>query len=348
MIAKALSKIVTGTHLDADEAAGVMAQVMDGEATSAQIAGLLTALRMKGETVDEITGFARVMRDRSLRVPTTRYPLVDTCGTGGDVCKTFNISTAAAFVAAASGIAVAKHGNRSVTSKCGSADVLEAMGIRLDLSPEAVGACVDAVGIGFLFARNHHPAMKYAAAPRTELGIRTVFNALGPLTNPAGATRQVVGVYAPALCPILARVLLNLGSEHVLVVHGQIGLDEIATFGETIIAEGRYGEVITRTISAATLGLPEAKPAEVAPGATIDDSVRFLLGVLDGSDRGARRSIVLANAAAALFVAGAAATLAEGVIRAGEVIDSGAAIAKVEALRRFTKDAAPQRKEPHE
>jgi anthranilate phosphoribosyltransferase len=336
----ALQKLISGAHLSGDEASAAMMQIMDGAASDAQIAGLLTALRMKGETVDEITGFARVMRERSLRVPTTRTPLVDTCGTGGDTCKTFNISTAAAFVVAAVGVAVAKHGNRSVTSKCGSADVLEALGVRLDLSPEAVGACVDAVGIGFLFARNHHPAMKHAAGPRAELGIRTVFNALGPLTNPAGATRQVVGVYDGALCPVLARVLLNLGAEHVLVVHGSIGLDEIATFGETIVAEGRDSEVRTYTLTAAELGLQEATPGDVAPGVDADESVRLLLGVLDGTDRGARRDIVLANAAAALYVAGVVPTLRHGVAKAGEIIDSGAAQAKVDALRRYTEEAA--------
>lgn len=337
---EALKTLITGTHLTTEEAAAAMTRIMDGEATQVQIAGLLTALRFKGETVDEITGFARVMRDRSLRVPTTKRPLVDTCGTGGDTCKTFNVSTSAAFVAAAGGAAVAKHGNRSVTSKCGSADVLEALGVRLDLSPEAVGACVDAVGIGFLFARNHHPAMKYAAVPRAELGIRTVFNALGPLTNPAGATRQIVGVYDSALCPLLAQVLLNLGAEHVLVVHGEIGLDEIATFGKTIVSEGRDGAVQTFSVTAAEIGLAEGSPEAVAPGADAAENAEFLLGVLKGTDRGARRDIVLANAGAALYVAGLASSMAEGVTRAGELIDRGAAFAKVEALRRFTQESA--------
>jgi anthranilate phosphoribosyltransferase len=295
---------------------------------------------MKGETVDEITGFARVMRARAVHVPATRQPLLDTCGTGGDVCKTFNISTAAAFVAAAGGAHVAKHGNRSVTSKCGSADVLEALGVRLDMTPEAVGACIDTVGIGFLFARAHHPAMKHAAGPRAELGIRTVFNALGPLTNPAGATRQVIGVYDGSLCELLARVLANLGAEHVLVVHGRAGLDEIATFGETTVAEYRNGCHRTYTLTAAALGLSEASPADVVPGADAAESAALLRGVLSGKDRGPRRDIVLANAAAALVAAGLCDTLPEGVARAGEVIDAGAALSKLDALVAFTKEAA--------
>ena len=331
-----LQKLMDGAHLTRDEAARAMTLIMQGEATPAQIGGLLAALRMKGETADEITGFAQVMRQHSVRVHTTRHPLVDTCGTGGDTVKTFNVSTAAAFVAAAGGAAVAKHGNRSVTSRCGSADVLEALGVRLDLPPNAVGTCLDEVGIGFLFARNHHPAMHYAAAPRRDLGFRTVFNALGPLTNPAGATRQVIGVYDPALCETLARTLLQLGADHVLVVHGNAGLDEIATFGTTLIAEARDGLVQTFTITPADLGLDEADPIQIAPGADAHENAALLRAVLDGSDRGPRRAIVLANAAAALLVAGLAPTLREGVGVAAGIIDSGAAHDKLEALRAFT------------
>ena len=339
MLQNALQKLIERRHLTEDEAVEMMTHIMDGDATPSQIAGLLTALRMKGEIVDEITGFARVMRARSIHVPTTRRPLVDTCGTGGDLCKTFNISTAAAFVVAASGVAVAKHGNRSVTSKCGSADVLEALGVRLDLSPQGVGQCIDEVGIGFLFARAHHPAMKHAAAPRAELGIRTVFNALGPLTNPAGARRQLIGVYDADLCPLLARVLGNLGSEHVLVVHGLDGLDEISTVGETLISELKNGCVSTYTLTPEALGLSTAAPSEVAAGSDARENAALLLAVLDG-ERGPRRDIVLANAAAALLVAGVADTLPDGVARAADLIDSGAARAKVEALRAFTADAA--------
>ena len=340
MLSNALNTLLSGAPLDDAAATDAMTRIMNGEANSAQIAALLTALRMKGESVDEITAFARVMRARSLHVPTGRTPLVDTCGTGGDLCKTFNISTAAAFVTASAGVAVAKHGNRSVTSKCGSADVLEALGFRIDLTPEAVGRCIDEVGIGFLFARNHHPAMQHAAGVRTDLGIRTVFNALGPLTNPAGATRQVVGVYDESLCPLLAKVLLNLGSEHVLVVHGNAGLDEIATFGLTTISEGRKGVVETYQIASGDLGIDEASPEAVSPGADAAENAAILRAVLGGDDRGARRDIVLANAGAALYVAGEADSLRAGATRAGELIDSGAAWASLDRLRRFTVEMA--------
>lgn len=335
-----LKKLVGGAHLSTAEAEQTMASLMDGELTGAQVGSLLTALRMKGETVEEIAAFARVMRARSVKVSTHRQPLVDTCGTGGDVIKTFNISTAAAFVVSAAGVAVAKHGNRSVTSKCGSADVLEALGVRLDLAPEAVGRCVDEVGIGFLFARNHHPAMKHAAGPRGEMGIRTVFNALGPLTNPCGATRQVIGVYDAALCKPLAEVLLLLGAEHVLVVHGLAGLDEIAIFGETLVAEGRNGSVHTYTLTAAALELPEASPAEVAPGDSPQENADLLRAVLSGDDRGPRRHIVQANAAAALLVGGVVETLREGVTKVADILDSGAALTQVEALAACTRREA--------
>lgn len=332
-----LEALLSGTHLTEGEAAEAMGAIMDGNATPAQIGAFLTALRIKGESVEEITGFARAMRARSVRVPTHRRPLVDTCGTGGDEIKTFNISTAAAFVVAAAGVAVAKHGNRSVTSKCGSADVLEALGARIDLTPEAVGRCIDEVGIGFLFARNHHPAMRHAAPIRAELGIRTVFNALGPLTNPAGATRQVVGVYEPTLCELLARVLVNLGAEHVLVMHGMAGLDEIATFGETKIAEIRGENATVRTITAKTLGLAESTPDAVGPGADSLENALMLRAVLDGSDTGPRRDIVLANAASALYVAGMASTLESGVEMARALISGGAAKSRLDAYVSLTQ-----------
>ncbi|MBC8103098.1 MAG: anthranilate phosphoribosyltransferase [Cytophagales bacterium] len=333
----ALRRLTEGGSLSRDEAAQAMTTIMEGTATPAQIGALLAALRVKGETTEEITGFARVMRERSLRVHTRRQPLLDTCGTGGDTVKTFNISTASAFVAAAAGIAVAKHGNRSVTSKCGSADVLESLGVRLDLLPEAVGQCIDAVGIGFLFARNHHPAMRHAAGPRAELGVRTVFNALGPLTNPASAKRQVIGVYDASLCVPLAEVLGNLGSEHVLVVHGRAGLDEIATFGETVVAEYDRGRLSTYTLTPQDLGLAEASPLEVAPGNDVTENAAILRAVLSGEDRGPRREIVLANAAAAFYVAGIVSSLVEGVAKAATTIDTGAAAEKIEDLVRYTR-----------
>ncbi len=349
MITPALNTLIGGGHLSEADAEGLMNALMDGRLSPAQTGALLAALRMKGESVSEITGFARVMRERSVRVHTSRRPLVDTCGTGGDGCKTFNISTCAAFVVAGAGVAVAKHGNRSVTSKCGSADVLEALGVRIDLSPEQVGQSIDTVGIGFLFARAHHPAMKHAAPVRQELGIRTVFNALGPLTNPAGAARQVVGVYDAALCPVLAQVLLNLGAEHVLVVHGMDagGLDEIATFGTTRVSEGKIGEgVRTYDVTPADLDLPECKPSDLAPGADADENAQLLRGVLQG-ETCPRRDIVLANAGAALYVAGIAETLKDGVQQAAQSIDGGAALAALDNLRRFTQAADTTEKDAH-
>lgn len=335
-----LAKIVSGTVLSALEAETAMATVMEGEATPAQIGAFLSALRTRGESVEEISGFARAMRARATRVETHRQSLVDTCGTGGDAIKSFNISTAAALVAAAAGAAVAKHGNRAVTSKAGSADVLEALGVRLDLDAAATGRCIDAVGIGFLFARSHHPAMRHAAPVRAELGIRTVFNVLGPLTNPAGAERQVIGVYDAAWCEPLAHVLLHLGTRHALVVHGEAGIDEIATFGTTRFASARDGAVRTGTLDAATLGLAESDPAAIAPGEDAAGNAALLEAVLEG-ERGARRDIVLANAAASLFVAGIAPSIREGVPMAAAAIDAGAARQKLRDLVAFTEREAP-------
>jgi len=328
----ALLKLITGSHLSQEEAEGAMTMLMDGAATSAQIAALLTALRVKGETVDEITGFARVMRNKALRVQTTRTTLIDTCGTGGDTIKTFNISTAAAFVVAAAGGAVAKHGKRAATSKCGSADVLEALGVRLDLSPEAVGRCIDNVGIGFLFARAHHPAMKHAGPVRSDLGFRTIFNTLGPLTNPAGATRQLLGVYDATLCEQLARVLGNLGAERALVVHGGPGLDEIATWGETTVAEWDGTTVHTYVLTPESLGVATADPATLAPGNDAEESAALLQAVLNGSDTGPRHDIVAVNAGAALYVAGAVDSIGEGIVTAKRILASGAAAAKLSEL----------------
>lgn len=336
-VKEVLAKVIGGHALSEAEAETAMGKVMAGEATPAQLGALLTALRLKGESVEELTGFARGMRAHSLKVTTTRRPLVDTCGTGGAARKTFNVSTTAAFVAAAAGVAIAKHGNRAATSKFGSADVLEALGARLDISPEAVGRCIDEVGIGFLFARSHHPAMKHAAPIRAELGFRTIFNALGPLTNPAGATRQVLGVYDGALCEPLANVLLRLGAEHVLVVHGKAGLDELSTFGETLVAEGRDGTVTTYTLTPADLGLSETTPEALAPH---DDPAATVRAILAG-ESGPRREIVLANAGAALYVAGSAESLRAGIALAAQAIDSGAARTKLEQFVEFTaRDAS--------
>ncbi|MCW3061383.1 MAG: trpD [Capsulimonas sp.] len=335
----AIQKLIDRQDLTEEESAAVMTQIMEGAATSAQIAALAVALRAKGESIGEITGFARVMREYAVQVPVqTDKIIVDTCGTGGDSLKTFNISTAAALVVAADGrLAVAKHGNRAATSKCGSADVLEALGVKLDLPPHDVGRCVEEVGIGFLFAPSMHPSFKYAAGPRREIGIRTIFNMLGPLTNPAGASVQLIGVYDGAVCETLAHVLRNLGSRRALLVHGLDGLDELSTLGKTAVSELKDGEVRSYVLDAdAELGLPIATIGELAASETPEDNARILLGVLGGADRGPRREIVLLNAAGVLMVGGVVESLSEGVTRAADLIDSGAAHNALERLREFT------------
>ncbi|UCH35454.1 MAG: anthranilate phosphoribosyltransferase [Armatimonadota bacterium] len=333
MIQDIIGKLIERRDLTEEESAAAMTCVMDGEATPAQIAGLLVGLRMKGETPDEITGFVRVMRDKAVRIKPKRYPLADTCGTGGDRVKTFNVSTAAAFVVAGAGVAVAKHGNRSVTSKCGSADVLEALDITLEMEPEDVSRCIDEVGIGFMFAPRFHPAMKHAAPVRRELGVRTVFNLLGPLTNPAGATAQVLGVPGPEWAEPLARVLANLGAERAFVVHGACGVDEISTAGETLVHEVRDGEVNSYSIRPEEFGLTCAEPESISGGDAAENA-RTLVGILEGN-AGPKRDIVLLNAAAAIAAGGAAADLAEGLSVATEAIDSGAALARLREMQAF-------------
>ena len=337
-VGEALQKVVRGESLNADEAAGAMTMIMGGEAPATQVAALLTALRMKGETVEEIAGFARIMREHAVRLSPTRTPLVDTCGTGGDKLKTFNISTAAAFVVAGAGVGVAKHGNRSVTSKSGSADVLEALGITLTIPPAAVEACIDRIGIGFLFAPSFHPAMKHAGPVRKEIGIRTVFNILGPLTNPAGAPCQVIGVFDAALTEPLARVLGMLGSLRAFVVHGLVGLDEWSTAGPTQVSELRDGAVTTRIYRSADVGLPEAPPDALLGGGPAENAE--LIHALFRGQAGPQRDIVLLNAAAALVAAGAATHIADGIEQAAVSIDSGAALAKLVALREMTHELA--------
>ena len=336
---KAIQQLIDGQNLTQEDAAGVMTQIMEGVATPAQIAALVVALRMKGETVDEITGFARVMRQYAVSVPVkTDKIIVDTCGTGGDALKTFNISTAAALVVAADGrLAVAKHGNRAATSKCGSADVLESLGVKLDLPAEKIGACVETVGIGFLFAPAMHPSFKYAAGPRKEIGIRTIFNILGPLTNPAGASVQLIGVYDGAVCETLAYVLKNLGSHRALLVHGVDGLDELSTLGLTAISELKEGVVTSYTLDAEwDLGLARATIEQLAGCETPDENAAILTKILHGRDRGAHRDIVLLNAAGVLLVAGVEETLEAGMERAAALIDSGAAWHTLERLKEFT------------
>jgi anthranilate phosphoribosyltransferase len=297
---------------------------------------------MKGETVGEITAFARVMRQYAVPVPIkTDRVIVDAVGTGGDTLKTFNVSTTAALVAAADGrIALAKHGNRAVTSKCGSADVLEALGVRLDLPAPDVARCVETVGIGFLFAPAMHPSFRYAAGPRKEIGIRTIFNMLGPLTNPAGAPVQLVGVYDGAVCEMLAYALRDLGSRRALLVHGVDGLDELSTLGLTAISELKDGVVTSYTLDAESeLGLPRATIAQLAGCETPAENAAIVQGILRGDDTSPRRDIVLLNAAGVLLVSGIVDTLQEGLTRAAELIDSGAALATLTRLQEFTAHA---------
>lgn len=336
---QAIQKLIEWRDLSEQEAAGVMTQIMDGTATSAQIAALVVAMRMKGETIDEITGFARIMREFAVQVPiSTDKVVVDTCGTGGDSLKTFNVSTAAALVVAADGrLVVAKHGNRAATSKCGSADVLEALGVNLDLPPHKIGECVESVGIGFLFARAMHPSFKYAGPVRSEIGVRTIFNMLGPLTNPASAPVQLIGVYDGAVCQSLAHVLKNLGSKRALLVHGLEGLDEISTLGQTAVSELRDGEVTSYILDAEKdLGIPTTTIDVIAGCETPAENAEVLRRVVDGDDRGPRRDIVLLNAAGVLYVAGVVDTIADGLVRAAELIDSGAAAKALQNLKDFT------------
>lgn len=336
---QAIQHLIDRKDLTEDEAAEVMRQIMEGTATSAQIAALAVALRAKGETVEEITGFARVMREYAVAVPVnTDKVIVDTCGTGGDSLKTFNVSTAAALVVAADGrLAVAKHGNRAASSKCGSADVLEALGVKLDMPPAQIGKCVEEVGIGFLFAPAMHPSFKYAAGPRKEIGIRTIFNMLGPLTNPAGASVQLIGVYDDSVCEKLAHVLRKLGSRRALLVHGVDGLDELSTLGETAISELKDGQVATYTLDAEwDLGLARATIEHLAGGENPAENADILLHILRGKDRGPKRDIVLLNAAGVLVVAGVEETLEAGMERAAALIDNGAALATLARLKEFT------------
>lgn len=337
MTGYALRKVVDKENLSEQEAWAAMGQVMDGEATPAQIAALVTALRMKGETVQEIAGFARAMRERAQRITPSADTLIDVVGTGGDRLSTFNISTTAAFVVAAAGGYVAKHGNRAVSRLSGAADVLEALGVQIQVPPEVVRRAIEDIGIGFMFAPIYHAAMKHAVGPRKEIGIRTVFNILGPLTNPANANYLVVGAYDPALTEVMAEVLGEMGARRAFVVHGLDGLDEVSTVGPTRISELRDGSIKTYTITPDELGLPSAE-AETIAGGRPEENAAITTAVLQG-ERGPRQDIVLANAAAALVAAEIAADWREGVELARRAIASGAAYEKLEALRAHTKAA---------
>lgn len=340
MIKEALGKVTLGNSLSEGEMTEVMREIMTGQATPAQIGGLLAALRLKGETVDELTGCARAMREVATPVVTSRTGLLDTCGTGGDGCGTFNISTAAAFVAAGAGLPVAKHGNRAMTSKAGSADVLEALGVQLSMDPRQVGECLDKVGIAFLFAQSLHPAMRHAAGPRKELGMRTIFNLLGPLTNPAGATRQVVGAASADWTEMIAETLLHLGAERAMAVHGMDGVDEISLAAQTKITEVRDGKIMTRYYEPEELGFGRVL-SEAMKGGTPAENAEIVRSIL-GGEKGPRRDVVLVNAAAAIMVGGAARDMAEAAQAAAESINSGKALAKLNELIRFTRECAPE------
>ncbi len=341
MIVDALRKVTKKTDLTPEEAAEVMNELIEGTATPAQIGGLLCALRTKGESVDELAGFASVMREKSIKVNPRKRPLIDTCGTGADSCDSFNISTAAAFVIAASGIAVAKHGNRAVSSRCGSADVLAALGMHTSLTPENIAECIDTVGIGFMFAPAHHPATRNVAEARRELKIPTIFNIIGPLTNPAGASRQLVGVFDPDLCPKVAEVLGLLGCERAMVVHGMLGLDEISTVGPTRISQLQHGRVSTETRIPAEFFVVPSELEQIAGGETPEENAEILTGVLRG-EGGARRDIVSANAAAGLILGGMADTWRDGMSLAHRMIDTGRAMQVLNRLVEFTAARAPQ------
>jgi anthranilate phosphoribosyltransferase len=342
MIREAIAQLLEQKSLSMAEAEGVMDEVMRGDATPAQIAGFLIALRVKGETVEEITGCAKAMRRAATRVVPycDKDSLVDTCGTGGDGAGTFNVSTTTAFVAAGAGLRVAKHGNRSVSSKSGSADVLKALGVNLDLNPEQMAGCIDEVGIGFLFAPKLHPAMKHAIGPRRELGVRTVFNILGPLTNPAEAKAQLLGVYDAELTEVMASVLKALGSRAAYVVHGHGRLDELSTTGPNRVSRFGVGltngQIVTETLDPQDLGFERATADDLC-GGTPEENADITRAILSGGDRGPKRDVVLLNAAAALLVAGSVSDLPEGIRQAAQSIDSGAALAKVDDLARYSQ-----------
>lgn len=348
MIKEIIQKVVLGNDLTEEEMTGVMSEIMQGEATDAQIGAFITALRIKGETTEEITGAARVMREKATRIRVNNgavnidreeinvdlETILDTCGTGGDGTNTFNVSTTTAFVVAGGGVTVAKHGNRSVSSQCGSADVLAALGVNLDVTPDVVENCIRAIGIGFLYAPKLHGAMKYAIGPRREIGIRTVFNVLGPLTNPAGANVQVLGVYDPALTPVLAEVLRNLGSRSAFVVHGEGSFDEISITGPTQVSELRDGKVTTYQITPEDFGLTRAALSDIR-GGDPQQNAAIVREILDGQ-KGPKRDMVLLNGAAAFRVADRVPDIKAGIAMAEESIDSGKAREKLELLIKKT------------
>lgn len=330
MIKEAIENVVDGENLSESSMMGVMDEVMSGTATPAQIAAFMTALRIKGETIDEVTGAARIMRQKAVRLDARSSVVVDTCGTGGDKLNTFNISTAAAFVVAGTGITVAKHGNRAVSSGCGSADVLESLGVNINIGPEVVEECLQEIGIGFLFAPILHSAMKYAIGPRREIGIRTIFNMLGPLTNPAGATCQLIGVYSTHLTEMFAGVLRNLGTKRAFIVHGSDGMDEATVTGTTRVSELKNGSFTTYNIDPFDI-FGDAYDLRELAGGTPAENGEIILDVFSGRES-PRRKIVLLNAALAIMAGEKAANIAEGLAMAEESIDGGLAMKKLKAL----------------
>lgn len=340
LLRRVLHTAAAGAHLSEDETTGAMEAIMAGAATDAQIAALITALKINGETVEEIAGAARAMRAHAVRVPVqSRDGLVDIVGTGGDMAGTFNISTAASLVAAGAGLRVAKHGNRAVSSDCGSADVLEALGVTVDLTPEGMARCIDEVGIGFLFARQLHPAMRHAARARQEIGLRTIFNILGPLTNPADAQVQVVGVYEERLCQVCAQVLCHLGVRSALVVHGADGLDEITLCERTRICRLQDGAITSHWFAPESIGMQRCAAGSLRGGDAVRNAA-IITDVLSGLC-GPARDVVVLNAAAALMAAGRTATIAEGIGAASDAIDSGRARETLARLRSATQDLRP-------
>lgn len=338
MVAQAIGQLIAGKHLELAEAEALMTEIMEGRATAAQIGSIMTALRMKGETIDEITGFAQSMRNKSAQVITEQHQLLDTCGTGGSGIIKFNISTVSAIIAASCGVRVAKHGNRSASSKAGSADVLEALGVNIHLTQEAAAQCLSDIGICFMFAQLYHPSMKYAAGPRRELGVRTVFNLLGPLTNPAGADRQLLGIYDRTKTETIGAVLAQLGLKRALVVSSHDGLDEISVSAPTTITELKHGQLNTYELTPESLGLKQYELQDVLGGDAAANA-SIIHNILRG-ERGAYRDIVLANAGACIYVSGRAETIQEGVHIAAAQIDSGLAQAKLEQLIKTTGELA--------
>lgn len=335
MIKECIKKLVDGLDLSGAESEKAMNEIMSGEATPSQISALITALRIKGETIEEISGFAKIMRSHAIKLSLRSDYYVDTCGTGGDVSGTFNVSTVSSFVAAGAGVKIAKHGNRAVSSKCGSADLLEKLGIKIDIPPEKVSECIDNIGIGFIFAPLFHQAMKYAAPTRKEIGIRTVFNILGPVSNPANTKGQLMGVYSPKLTNVMANVLKNQGCETAIVVHGMDGIDEISISGTTKISHLSNGIIKEYSVEPENFGI-KRQPLSSIIGGSSEENAAIAVNILEGKEKGPKRDITVLNAAAAIVVGKKALDIKEGIELARKAIDSGSAMGMLQKLKEFT------------